>query len=212
MPLVLLLFSLFFHFALTARLTTLAKIEGNNKIGRMLEEAVYLSLGNRETDYSDLVSLRMKEDGSVAALESNLVACNLICAESLGHLLYRMKEVGRVACEIPIGNLSGVTLLSGKGAVCRVEFLFTGAGRARLESRFSEAGINQTRHEIRLVLEVDTLLLLPGREERGKATREIPLAETVIVGRVPDAYTEIHRLTDDITESEIDDIYDFGAG
>jgi len=34
---------------------------------------------------------------------------------------------------------------------------------------------------------------------------------TVIVGDVPDAFTQIVRLTDDITESDIDDIFDFGA-
>ncbi len=206
------LVSFLFHLFLTERLTALARVEGNNKIGRLLEDAVYTALGDASVTYSDFIHLTFQSDGSVAALESDLVKCNLICVKSLRQLLDSLNKIARVESAIPVGNLTGMALLSGKGGVCRVEFLFTGAGKAYLESRFSEAGINQTRHEIRLVLAVESLLLLPGREEKNTTVRAIPLAETVIVGRVPDAYTEIHRMTDDITESEIDDIYDFGAG
>ena len=80
-----------------------------------------------------------------------------------------------------------------------------------LESSFSEEGINQTRHKIWVSVKVKITFLLPNYEKNSEVSVKIPLVETVLLGNVPDAYTKINRLTDDIEESEIDDIYDFGA-
>jgi hypothetical protein len=42
-------------------------------------------------------------------------------------------------------------------------------------------------------------------------TQTYCVAETLIVGEVPDALTQINRLTEEISEEEIDDVNDFGA-
>ncbi len=211
-PIALLLFSLFFHLSLSAKLSEMAKLEGAAMIEGYLQKSVLEAMKKDEVSYSSLIRLSFQSDGSVAALETDVLHCNFLCADTLLLLLQRMKETNRLRVGIPLGNLSGLALLSGKGPVCRTEFLFTGKASAYLASEFTKSGINQTRHAIYLVLSAETLLFLPHKEEQLRVETRVPIAETILLGRVPDAYTEIHRLTDDITESEIDDIYDFGAG
>ena len=64
-----------------------------------------------------------------------------------------------------------------------------GSSSAHFEKAFASAGINQTRHEIRLVVDVYVSVLLPGFSTVTKVTNRCAVAETVIVGSVPDTYT-----------------------
>ena len=50
----------------------------------------------------------------------------------------------------------------------------------------SDAGINQTRHQILLDVTVAVEILLPGSTLNTEIGAQIPVAETVIVGTVPD--------------------------
>ncbi len=69
-----------------------------------------------------------------------------------------------------------------------------GSSSAHFENAFASAGINQTRHEIRLVVDVVSVLL-PGFSTVTKVTNRCAVAETVIVGSVPDTYTYALRHT-----------------
>ena len=64
-----------------------------------------------------------------------------------------------------------------------------GSADASLRNAFSAAGINQTRHQILLHVDVYTGILLPGFTASTKVSNEIAVAETVIVGSVPETYT-----------------------
>ena len=63
----------------------------------------------------------------------------------------------------------------------------------RFSSSFSEAGVNQTLHRIELELTVPMTLLLPGGPVETESVTRLCVAETVIVGRVPDAYLQMER-------------------
>lgn len=82
-----------------------------------------------------------------------------------------------------------------------------GLVKTKIINQFDEAGINQTRHRIQLQVTVDMLSLLPGYRISSQAQSNIILAETIIVGLVPDAYTEVYGGTDDLVGM----IQDYGA-
>ena len=111
---------------------------------------------------------------------------------------------------IPIASLIGINFFPSRPTI-NVNLRLSESINAYFLSNFEEQGINQTRHSILFHLTLEVLVLVPSHTKRITVSREFPFAETVIVGDVPDAYTKISRLTDDITETEIDDIYDFGA-
>ena len=112
---------------------------------------------------------------------------------------------------VPIGSVSGIELLSGRGPTLDVNLVLAHGLSAYIGSEFYEAGINQTLHRVTVNIDVEIKLLTPTHTSIVSVQSSYHIAETVIVGEVPDAYTKIDRLTDDVTEEEIDDIYDFGA-
>ena len=71
--------------------------------------------------------------------------------------------------------------------------------------------INQTLHRVLLRVTVEVTALLPGAVRTFAVPTDVCVAETVIVGKVPEAYTRIDRFSSDVSEAEIDDIADYGA-
>jgi hypothetical protein len=59
---------------------------------------------------------------------------------------------------------------------------------ASFESHFSEAGINQTRHQLNMTICVDISVLILGKAESFNVCTQVVVAETIIVGHVPDTY------------------------
>ena len=55
----------------------------------------------------------------------------------------------------------------------------------------SDAGINQTNHQINLEVIVDIDILIPWGTESAQVVSEVMIADTVIVGKVPDTYLNL---------------------
>ena len=86
-------------------------------------------------------------------------------------------------------NEGHITAVKGRGPLLHIKMQSVGSSSAHFENAFASAGINQTRHEIRLVVDVYVSVLLPGFSTVTKVTNRCAVAETVIVGSVPDTYT-----------------------
>ena len=64
-----------------------------------------------------------------------------------------------------------------------------GSSEANFSSKFVSAGINQTKHQIILTVDVYVSILLPGFTTATKVSNSFIVAETVIIGSVPESYT-----------------------
>lgn len=160
--------------------------------------------------YTDLITLRYRGDGVLSTLTCDTPRLTALRNRLMLSVLKELDE-SIMQLSLPLGTVVGGDLLSGCGPMLKVRVLLARDATARIESEFREVGINQSLHRVLFTVEIHMTVMLPSRPLSLTVRESYPIAETVIVGEVPDAYTEIHRLTDDITEQEIDDIYDFGA-
>jgi hypothetical protein len=87
---------------------------------------------------------------------------------------------------IPLGSLILPEMLSGRGPLIPVQILSISNSDASFESHFTEAGINQTLQKITMNVSVDVAILVFGRTENFTVSSEVVVAETIIVGQVPD--------------------------
>lgn len=191
--------------------STVAESEARNKIVDILEEAVLEEIEAADLKYSDIIRLSYKSDGSIAGLECELPVALRIRSSVAKKLLVYFTDADRMTVSVPLGSVSGVEWLSGRGPTVDIKLVLAHGLRAYIGSDFKEEGINQTLHRVTVCLDVEVGVLTPTCVTTVRVANAYPIAETVIVGDVPDAYTKINRFTDDITETEIDDIYDFGA-
>lgn len=62
---------------------------------------------------------------------------------------------------------------------------------------FSDAGINQTHHKIMLTVALDLVVLLPSGTVTEHVDTDVCVAETVLLGRVPESYTYFNSVGED---------------
>lgn len=176
----------------------LATARTSNAVNRIVVAAVNDAVDSGRIDYEQLVDFDKDADGHVTALRSNMAAFNRLQASIADDILQCMAEVSSTDLAIPIGTLTGSPLLAGRGPCLRVRMQSVGTATARFDNQFSSAGINQTRHRIILDVDVHVSILLPGLTTYTKVSNEISVAETVIVGGVPETYTYFSTTPDEI--------------
>ena len=170
-------------------LASLATTKVSNTVTRIVSEAVYEAIETGEIQYDGLVSFEKDNDGKITAVRSNMAAFNHLQAEILDTVLTRIDQVSARELSIPIGTLTGSSLLAGRGPRITVRMESVGSSEANFSNEFVSAGINQTKHQIILTVDVYVSILLPGFTTATKVSNSFIVAETVIVGAVPDSYT-----------------------
>ena len=170
-------------------LESMATTRVSNTVNRIVIEAVNEAIESGEITYDQLISFEKDNDGKITAVHSNMAACNRLQVEILDIVLARIDQVSARELSIPVGSLTGSALLAGRGPRIKVRMESVGSSSARFENEFSSAGINQTNHRIVLHIDVSVAILLPGFTTATQVSNAVTVAETVIVGTVPDTYT-----------------------
>ena len=176
-------------------------------VNRMIQRAVLEVLEEDGLRYQSFVSLQQNQSGETTALITDTVLINRLQGELLEKILQTLQQYRELKLELPLGSLSGIQFLAGRGPLVALQLRPVGLVKTKIINQFDEAGINQTRHRIQLQVTVDMLSLLPGYRISSQAQCNVILAETIIVGLVPDAYTEVYGGTDDLVGM----IQDYGA-
>lgn len=170
-------------------LTRLATARVANTVNRIMVAAVNEAIATGDIDYDHLVSFEKDYEGRITALRSNMAEVNRLQNKIADDILVRLSEVSTSELSIPLGTLTGSALLAGRGPSLKVRMQTVGSTSAAFRDAFTAAGINQTRHRIVLQVDANMSILLPGFSTYTKVSNEITVAETVIVGSVPESYT-----------------------
>ena len=170
-------------------LTSMASARVSNSVNRIVASAVEEAIQRGNINYEAFVTFEKDANGRVTALRSNVAEVNRMQSAISEEILRRLSEESTSELRIPIGTLTGSALLSGRGPSITVRMQAVGSASAMFRNEFSAAGINQTRHQILLEVDVYMSILLPGIRTSTTVANEIAVAETVIVGSVPESYT-----------------------
>ncbi|MBQ8352000.1 MAG: sporulation protein YunB [Clostridia bacterium] len=200
-----------YNFQLYPGISQLACAAAKNRIEGLIATAFAAGLGAATDSYDDLVTFSFRSDGSVAGVSCHVPRLNRARNDLLLAVLEGLSEENGIEVSLPIGNLLGGEAFSGRGPEIPIRILLAQGARAHMESDFRTEGINQTLYRVMFSITVDLTILTPSRPIETSVTQTYCVAETLIVGEVPDALTQINRLTQEVSEEEIDDVNDFGA-
>lgn len=174
-------------------LRALAVSEISSAVTGAVNDAVAASLAEEAVSYDDMVHIETDENGRAAVLKSDMVRVNQLRTRLLSAALEEVAGLSVRDFSIPMGNLLGLDFLSGRGPKIKVEVLSAGTASADFQNEFSAAGVNQTLHRIMLELDVTVQILLPGESLEAVVPTRVCVAETVIVGQVPETYLQLER-------------------
>ena len=129
-------------------------------------------------------------NGKITALKTNMSEVNRLKTDILNIINDEILALDTSDIGIPLGSLFLPELLSGKGPVIPVHILSIRNSDATFSSNFVQAGINQTLHQLIMLVSVDVAILVLGQTGSFTITSEVVVAETVIVGDVPNTFLQ----------------------
>ena len=146
--------------------------------------------------YDSLVHVTLGEDGSVRLLQANTAGMNSLASRASLTAQAKLEALQDQTVSVPLGSALGVTLLAGTGPRIRVHMLPVGAVVTAYETEITSAGLNQTRHRVLLTMRAQVQLVLPTGASGVEAVTQVAVAESIIVGQVPDSFVNVGDDTD----------------
>lgn len=189
-------------------ITAAAGSQANLYATQAIQEAVFREVETLELEYGDLVRLTYSDQGTVTSLQTDMLAMSKLQSSVTSSVIESVLRFSSQRITLPAGTLTGNPFLSGWGPEVEVRLIPAGFVQTQVKNVFDSAGINQTRHQILLNVRLDIQAVLPGYAISNQVDTDICLAETVIVGLVPGAYTWVSDGTDPLVGM----IQDYGAG
>lgn len=155
-----------------------------------------------------LIDVVKDGQGEVVSIETDIQQISAIKTGITDKILTNLKGMSRDSIQIPLGNLTGNGFLSARGPEIECRFIPVGSVDIKTLSKFEACGINQTRHQIVVSVEVEISVITSFQSVKVKVPTDFVMAETVIVGAVPENYTQV--LTSD--RELVSEINDYKAG
>ena len=177
--------------ALRPSITTLASVRAEQQVTSILNDAVEDTLEAQGLTYADLVTIEKDQQGRITLLTVDSLKLNRLRVEILERVLNEVTGLDTQDLGIRFGSLTGFATASGWGPVLPVQVLTAAVPQAVFSNRFTAQGINQTLHQIYLDVTVDITLLIPGGQSETTVSAQVCMAETLLLGQIPDTYLEL---------------------
>lgn len=168
----------------------LAETQVKNTTSDLTNDAIAKQIANGVIQYDRIVYFEKDLDGRITALKTNMSEINRLKTDILNIINDEILALDTSDIGIPLGSLFLPEFLSGKGPAIPVHILSIRNSDATFSSQFSHAGINQTLHQLTMEVSVDVAVLVLGQTSSFTVNSEVVVAETVIVGDVPNTFLQ----------------------
>ena len=167
---------------------SLAKTQVSNTTSDLINDAIDRQIEDGNIQYDRMVYFEKNLDGRITALKTNMSEVNRLKTDILNLINDEILALSTDDLGIPIGSLILPELLSGRGPNIPIQIMSIRNSDASFSSHFTEAGINQTLQQMNMHVSVDATILVLGKTESFTISSQVVVAETIIVGDVPDTY------------------------
>ena len=157
------------------------------------EKALNLAVSNvinRTLSYESLIDVNYSKTGEIASFSANQYEINTITREIVKETQFQMGNLGKHGLPIQIGTFSGIPFLIGRGPTINLNIVPIGVVSGKFESQFTSVGINMTKHTLFLYIDVHVSIVLPINSYDVYSTNQVLLAESIILGKVPEVYLQ----------------------
>ena len=169
---------------------SLAETQIANTTSDLTNDAIARQIESGDIRYDRIVYFEKDLDGRITALKTNMSEVNRLKTDILNLINDEILALDTMDIGIPLGSLFLPQFFSGKGPHIPVHILSIRNSDATFSSNFSQAGINQTLHQLTMVVSIDVAMLVLGKTSGFTITSEVVVAETVIVGQVPQTFLQ----------------------
>lgn len=177
---------LFFRIKYNSAIRGLAETQVKNATSDLINDAINKQIETGDINYDRIVYFEKDLDGRITALKTNMSEMNRLKTDILNIINDEILALDTSKLGISIGSLVLPEVFAGRGPSIPIQILSIRNSEASFSSSFNQAGINQTLHQINMIVSVDVAVLILGETNYFTISSQVIIAETVIVGQVPE--------------------------
>ena len=167
-----------------------AKAQAEQIAVKAIQDAVNEKVA-KSVEYKDLIFIRTDNRGRVVLMQANTIKINSLAAETTLDIQKSLYKLEGKVIPIPLGQVLKSQLLAAYGPKIRVTLVPIGSVKVKVIDDFQQAGINQTRHRLYLNVLGRVKIIIPLVSDYVEVESQVPIAETIIVGEVPQTYLNL---------------------
>ena len=190
LPLLLIL-AFVIYFRYTPYVREAARVRVVNAASDWLVDAINAELRSGRIDFSHMTYLEKDVNGNITAVRTNTGEMNCLKSEIMDLLGDEMPELSTQELGVPLGSILLPEYFAGRGVRLPVRVVALSSSDASFSTTFEAAGINQTVQRVRLNVSVTLTVLSPAGTQQVTADSDVIVAETVVVGTVPNSYVNL---------------------
>ena len=168
------------------QVVTLAKYKVQSMVTNAANQAIVQQMEQSPLSYGELINVQKDANGDICLLSYNALEVNRLKSQITSTVLSKVNTMDKADIYIPVGSITNIDFLNNKGP--RLHFVVTPAAYVEtdIESTFETTGINQVNHRIFIVLKISASALIPNYSTYIQFETKICVAQTVIIGKVPE--------------------------
>ena len=180
----------FLHFRRAYKdvICALSETQVKNSTSDLINDSIDRQIQNGNIQYDRMVYFEKDINGRITALKTNMSEVNRLKTDVINIINDEIMALDTTNLGIPLGSIFLPEFLSGRGPQIPVTILSIRNSEATFSSSFTQAGINQTLHQLIMELSVDVTVLVLGQTNSFTVASQVVVAQTIIVGSVPETY------------------------
>lgn len=186
------------NFRLTPMVKPIAISKAKTIATRAINTAVETELNNTDISYEDLVSITYDSSNRVTSLKTDTISINKLKSSLSVAILNEIANIDNTTVTVYLGDIISSELFSQKGPKFNIVLAPVGSVETDIENTFLSAGINQTRHQLNITVTATVGIVMPTYTEYADVTTSINLGESVLLGDVPQNYTNVGTDPEDL--------------
>lgn len=164
----------------------IAELEAYSVSSERVNTAVEKILSENAPSYSDIVKINYGHNNAITGITTDIVKMNIFKSQVTNAIDAEFDSNPKTEIPVSIGTASGIVFLSGFGPHVDIDVGYSSSTKTDFENVFQSAGMNQTQHNVMLNVETTVILNLAGRRVTQTVETSFCVAQTVIVGSVPE--------------------------
>ncbi len=146
---------------------------------------------SKQFSYKDIIQVEKDKEDNIVMVRANTLKMNKMACDVALESQNKLRNVGKIGLKIPMGYIMKNNLLAFFGPNITVRMQPIGYIETKYLSSFESAGINQSRHKISVQVKTNMRVMVPFGSENIEMKNEVPISETIIVGKVPETAIDL---------------------
>ena len=170
---------------------------GNEAINNAVSECMKDEIG-----YKDLINITKNADGEITSMSADGMKISALKSKLTQYIQSYIIDYPKQELSLPVGSAEGSTIFSAFGPRVKIKIYPSSVTSMDFRDEFTDAGINQVRHTIYLDVSINVTIRTATMNKTQNVISSVLIADTVIVGKVPNYYGGMHMLTTEEVNDE----------